>query len=95
MNVKRQLPAKKVKARGRDVDVDTAELDAPVPTLELVARIGAVELRETHTIGPADGRGAATLDAADEQAKLDAHRQDLAGRAELMDRAKQIGSTLT
>jgi hypothetical protein len=95
MPVKRQMPRKIVKAGGRDVDVDTAELEGPAPTLELTAMIGGIELRETHTIGAADGRGSGALDVADEQAKLDAHRQDMAMRAERMDRAKQIGSALT
>ena len=91
---KRVLLNKTHKIRGQDVDVEAAELDGGVPGFELVARVGTTEIREGHFIGAADGKGAANLDAAEEQAKLDAHRQELAERAERMERAKQIGSSL-
>lgn len=86
---------KKFELNGREVVVEIFDPDPTTPQITLRATCGNTMMEREHLVGGTDAATmAANIDAADEQAKLDAECQRLAGLAERAERARLAKQSL-
>lgn len=92
---KKEFKTKKIKARGKDVNVDTVEVNSEngVLVLHAKATIGETEYTEPITFGPVNAVGA-SYDATAMQKDLDKHREKVANIAAYRQQLKEMKDQL-